>query len=93
MADDSERLRAVAEACRALGMTVGALKVGDIEVRLALPWGAEPKDTPRRRAKREIDSTTSPEMQALRDASMKQFGRVLPDEKLRAMKGALLGLS
>lgn len=88
--DDASRLRAVAETCKALGMTVGALKVGDIEVRLVEPWGAiKPPEPKKPRA--EDDPTISDELRKLRQASRKQFGRVLPDEKLKAMKHALLG--
>lgn len=93
MSDDADRLKAVAEACKALGMTVGALKVGDIEVRLAQPWGVEAKPSKRAQARAEATAGLSDEDKALMEAGRKQFGRNLPLAKLKAMKGAILGFS
>lgn len=73
-------------------MSVGALKVGDIEVRFAQPWGTDaPQPSKRARARAEAESTMSDDDKALVQRSREQFGRVLPLEKLRAMRGALLG--
>ena len=88
--DDADRFRAVAEACKAMGMHVGTLRVGDVEVRLAEPWGP-PVPKAERRPRAEDDPNASDEMRELRRASRKQFGRILPDENLKAMKHALLG--
>ncbi len=88
--NDAERFRAVAEACKAMGMHVGTLRVGDVEVRLAEPWGP-PVPKAERRPRAEDDPTVSDEMRELRRRSRKQFGRVLPDQKLQAMKHVLLG--
>lgn len=81
----AEQLRAVAHVARELGMRVLVLRVGDVVVQLAEPWGAP------MHVAAKPDAYTAPEdeegvrLQKLRDACKRNLGYVLPDEHLLKM--------
>lgn len=90
---DAARFREVAETIRALGMRTGLVVVGDIKVVLAEPWGADPPQTRDSEQRQYVVDASKAEADAdlkeLRTKSRKQFGRVLPDEQLKRMRGVL----
>lgn len=85
---DADRLTAVAQAAKALGMRISALVVGDVKVVLAEPWGAAsevavapPQETPANEEERKLAE--------LRRRSKALFGRVLTDDALLKFEGLL----
>jgi hypothetical protein len=95
---DIKRVLALADALRTLGMSVSAIVVGDVRVVLAEPWGGatrEPK-SPRESADADQalyaqtkDDATTKKLKRLREASKRQFGKILPDETLLKFDGLL----
>lgn len=82
---DIDRLLQVLDVARSCKLPIGAITVGDIRLVLATPTvpGAADAESPRAPTKEER------ELEQLRAASRKTFGRVLSDEELREMKGVL----
>lgn len=84
--DDAARLRAIAAAARELGMQVTVLRVGDITLQLAEPWGESKPARAKQPAPMPADVTPDDIfMQKLRDLSMRNFARLLPDSDLRKL--------
>lgn len=87
--ESAGRLRAVAQACRDLGMRVTVLRVGDITVQLGEPWGQPIAPRAASTMPGEV-SAEDEHMEKLRKLSVACFGTVLPDEQLRKMGPAML---
>ena len=83
-ATELETLKAVLDECGKRKLTIGAISVGSIRLVLAIPLSEPMPSTPAKRLTAEEE-----ELLVLRKKSAATFGRVLPDEELRAMKGAL----
>lgn len=87
---DADRLRAVAETLRSLGMRVTGFRVGDIQVQLGAPWGA---DAPPSAMVSTAAAKEDPEdrLNRLRQVAKQSLGFVPPDEQLEKLAPALLG--
>lgn len=87
MTDELDALKAVLDLCETRKLSVGAISVGSIRLVLALPTAASAAKVDEAPAHKPTQDEKA--MAKLRIASRKTFGRVLPDEELLALEGAL----
>src|SRR5260370_28343582 len=95
--NEAARLQAVLDVLRSSGARVSALRVGEIQVSLAAPWPPPVASAPSEargagqvvEVGKDKDPAREAKLQKLRNASKQNFGRVLSDDALLAMEGAL----
>jgi hypothetical protein len=80
---DLDELRAVLEECSKRKLIVTAVQVGTIRLSFVPVPPEEAKSPTKRKTAEEL------ELEKLRKSSRKTFGRVLPDEELLNLKGAI----
>ena len=85
--DDVDRVRAIAELARELGMHVNAIVVGDIRLVLAAPWGPRVQSAPEDSLHPTGDESPPDKLEEARIWARKEFGRSLPDDTVKALAG------
>lgn len=81
---DARRFRAIAEVAKSLGMRVAVLRVGDVHLQLAEPWGAPAGKVESKPLPPDEERTAK-----LRQAARRSLGYIPPDEQLEKLAPAL----
>lgn len=93
MSDDTAKLAAILALCKSEGLFVSSVRVGSVEIKIAGrslgPKTKAPDESNRPSSVTEEEWASKRKLEGLRKRSQEMFGKVLPDEALLAMEGAL----